>query len=187
MNILRKSFALNVFDYRMILFAKSLENVYQIKYDESNKKVQNVGNTGFDEDEWDMDNLGGRNDEDEEEEETNINSNINSNTQNNKNDNEDNKGEYKLKKIEINYDNLIKLCLINSLKQGTIYTPIINLYKTTHKNNLIDLPQSIKDILKSLICDRIVLDTINSPSKGGLNKNFFIESEKFFDYLEKEN
>ena len=186
LNILRKSFALNVFDYRMILFAKSLENVYQIKYDESNKTVQNVGNTGFDEDEWDMDNLGGRNDEDEEEEETNINSNINSNTQNNKNDNEDNKGEYKLKKIEINYDNLIKLCLINSLKQGTIYTPIINLYKTTHKNNLIDLPQSIKDILKSLICDRIVLDTINSPSKGGLNKNFFIESEKFFDYLEKE-
>ena len=59
----------------MILFAKSLENVYQIKYEESNKTVQNVGNTGFDEDEWDMDNLG-RN-EDEEEEESNINNNNN--------------------------------------------------------------------------------------------------------------
>ena len=182
LNILRKSFALNVFDYRMILFAKSLENVYHIKYEESNKTVQNVGNTGFDEDDWDMDNLGGRDDEDEDEEETNVNTNTN--TENQKDTKESD--EYKLKKIDINYDNLIKLCLINSLKQGTIYTPIINLYKTTHKDKIKDLPQSIKDILKSLICDRLVLDTINSPSKGSLIDSFFVETEKFFDYLEKE-
>ena len=182
LNILRKSFALNVFDYRMILFAKSLENVYNIKYDESNKTIQNVGNTGFDEDEWDMDNLG-RNDEDEEEEDANANKNVDINQ--NK-ENEDNKlGEYKLKKIEINYDNLIKLCLINSLKQGTIYTPIINLYKTSHKDKIKDLPPSIKDILKSLICDRVVLDTINSSAKV-INDKFFTECDQFFDYLEKE-
>lgn len=91
----------------MILLAKSLENVYQIKYEESNNKtVQNVGNTGFDEDEWDMDNLGGRNDEDEEEEDANTNNNANAVSKEEKKDNE----EYKLKKIEINYDNLIKLC-----------------------------------------------------------------------------
>ena len=182
LNILRKSFALNVFDYRMILFAKNLENVYRIKYDESNKTIQNVGNTGFDEDEWDMDNLGGRNDEDEEEEEADNNKNISLNG----NQNEENKGEYKLKQIEINYDNLIKLCLINSLKQGTIYTPIINLYKTTHKDKISDLPQSIKDILKSLICDRVVLDTINSPNVGNIVEQFYVECDKFFDYIEKE-
>ena len=185
LNILRRSFALNVFDYRMILFAKSLENVYQIKYEESNKTVQNVGNTGFDEDEWDMDNLG-RN-EDEEEEESNINNNINNNNINKENKEEKNANEeYKLKKVEINYDNLIKLCLINSLKQGTIYTPIINLYKTTHKNKLKDLPQSIKDILKSLICDRVVLDSINMPNIKIVNSQFNTEGEQFFDFLEKE-
>ena len=185
LNILRKSFALNVFDYRMILFAKSLENVYQIKYDESNKTIQNVGNTGFDEDEWDMDNLG-RNEDEEEEENTNVNSDKNMENNNNKENEENKGGEYKLKKIEINYGNLIKLCLINSLKQGTIYTPIINLYKTSHKDKIKDLPQSIKDILKSLICDRVVLDTINSPNIGNIIDQFFIECDKFFGYLEKE-
>ena len=185
LNILRKSFALNVFDYRMILFAKSLENVYHIKYDESNKTVQNVGNTGFDEDEWDMDNLGGRNDEDEEDEDINDN-NKNAEINANKDNADNNSGEYKLKKIEINYDNLIRLCLINSLKQGTIYTPIINLYKTAHKDKITDLPQSIKDILKSLICDRVVLDTINSPNIGGISEQFFSDCDTFFNYLEKE-
>ena len=184
LNILRKSFALNVFDYRMILFAKSLENVYHIKYDESNKTIQNVGNTGFDEDEWDMDNLGGRNDEEDEEEETNTNANTNTNVNDNGDSNKD--GEYKLKNIEINYDNLIKLCLINSLKQGTIYTPIINLYKTSHKDKIKDLPLSIKNIMQSLICDRVILDTINSQDKGDIIKQFFQESDKFFEYLEKE-
>ena len=183
LNILRRSFALNVFDYRMILFAKNLENVYNIKYEESNKTIQNVGNTGFDEDEWDMDNLGGRNDEDEEEEDTNTNNNnVNVENKEEKKDGE----EYKLKKIEINYDNLIQLCLINSLKQGTIYTPIINLYKTSHKDKLKNLPQSIKDILKSLICDRIVLDTINMPNIKSVYNQFITEQEQFLDYLEKE-
>ena len=92
-----------------------------------------------------------------------------------------------MKKIEINYDNLIKLCLINSLKQGTIYTPTINLYKTTHKNKLKDLPQSIKDILKSLICDRVVLDSINMPNIKIVNTQFNTEGEQFFNYLEKEH
>ena len=141
-----------------------------------------MGNTGFDEDEWDMDNLG-RNDEDEEEEDANANKNVDVNQ--NKENEENKLGEYKLKKIEINYDNLIKLCLINSLKQGTIYTPIINLYKTSHKDKIKDLPQSIKDILKSLICDRVVLDTINSSAKV-INDKFFTECDQFFDYLEKE-
>ena len=182
LNILRKSFALNVFDYRMILFAKSLEKVYQIKYDETNKTVLNIGNTGFDEDDWDMDNLNGGNDDEEEEEEDNNKNQINNDNKNN--DNKD--GEYKLKKIEINYENLIKLCLINSLKQGAIFTPIIYLYKTTHKGGIKDLPNSIKDILKSLICDRIVLDTINSPPAGELMNKFFDETNKFFDYVEQE-
>ena len=183
LKILRKSFALNVFDYRMILFAKSLEKVYQIKYDETNKTVLNIGNTGFDEDEWDMDNLNGGNDEEEEEEDNTKNQNQ---TNNQNNENENNNGEYKLKKIEVNYDNLIKLCLINSLKQGAIYTPIIYLYKTSHKGKLKDLPGSIKDILKSLICDRIVLDTINAPPIGEMINNFFNEIDTFFDYIEKE-
>ena len=182
LNILRKSFALNVFDYRMILFAKSLEKVYQIKYDETNKTVLNIGNTGFDEDEWDMDNLNGGNDDEEEEED---NKNVNQNNIENK-ENENKEGEYKLKKIEVNYENLIKLCLINSLKQGTIFTPIIYLYKTSHKDKIKDLPQSIKDILKSLICDRIVLDTINSPPIGEMMNTFFNETDLFFDYIEKE-
>ena len=183
LNILRKSFALNVFDYRMILFAKSLEKVYQIKYDETNKTVLNIGNTGFDEDDWDMDNLNGGNDEEEEEEDNNKNINQNNND---KKENENNEGEYKLKKIEVNYENLIKLCLINSLKQGTIFTPIIYLFKTAHKDEIRDLPQSIKDILKSLICDRIVLDTINSPPNVEIMTNFFDETDKFFEYIEKE-
>ena len=95
LNILRKSFALNVFDYRMVLFAKNLEKVYQIKYDETNKTVLNIGNTGFDEEEWDMDNLNGGNDEEEEEEDTNQNTNQNNTVTDNK---ESNEGEYKLKK-----------------------------------------------------------------------------------------
>ena len=184
LNILRKSFALNVFDYRMVLLAKSLEKVYQIKYDETNKTVLNIGNTGFDEDEWDMDNLNGGNEEEEEEEDNKQN--INQNTNENK-DNKDNNegGEYKLKKIEINYENLIKLCLINSLKQGAFFTRVIYLFKTWHKDNIKDLPQSIKDTLKSLICDRIVLDTINSPPGDNIT-NFFKEIDTFFDYIEKE-
>ena len=180
LNILRKSFALNVFDYRMILFAKSLEKVYQIKYDETNKTVLNLGNTGFNEDEWDMDNLNGG-DEEEEEEENNQNQ-INNQNQ----ENENKEGEYKLKKIEVNYENLIKLCLINSLKQGAIYTPIIYLYKNTHKGGIKDLPESIKDILKSLICDRIILDTINAPPIGDFMNKFYNEIDTFFDYIEKE-
>ena len=123
----------------------------------------------------------GRNDE--EEEDANKNNNENAVSKEEKKDNE----EYKLKKIEINYDNLIKLCLINSLKQGTIYTPTINLYKTTHKNKLKDLPQSIKDILKSLICDRVVLDSINMPNIKIVNTQFNTEGEQFFNYLEKEH
>ena len=75
----------------------------------------------------------------------------------------------------------------NSLKQCTIYTPIINLYKTTHKNKLKDLPQSIKDILKSLICDRVVLDSINMPNIKIVNTQFNTEGEQFFNYLEKEH
>ena len=183
LNILRKSFALNVFDYRMVLFAKNLEKVYQIKYDETNKTVLNIGNTGFDEEEWDMDNLNGGNDEEEEEEDTNQNTNQNNTVNDNK---ESNEGEYKLKKIDVNYENLIKLCLTNSLKQGTIYTPLIYLYKTLNKYELKDLPQSIKDIIKSLICDRIVLDTINSPPIGEMMNNFFKEIDTFFDFIEKE-
>ena len=183
LNILRKSFALNVFDYRMILFAKSLEKVYQIKYDETNKTVLNIGNTGFDEDEWDMDNLNGGNDEEDEEEDDNKQNNQ---VQSNDNKENENDGEYKLKKIEVNYENLIKLCLINSLKQGTIFTPIIYLFKTYHKDEIKDLPQSIKDILKSLICDRIVLDTINSPPIGETMRKFFMEIDSFFEYIENE-
>jgi hypothetical protein len=129
-----------------------------------------------------MDNLNGGNDDEEEEEEDNNKNQINNDNKNN--DNKD--GEYKLKKIEINYENLIKLCLINSLKQGAIFTPIIYLYKTTHKGGIKDLPNSIKDILKSLICDRIVLDTINSPPAGELMNKFFDETNKFFDYVEQE-
>jgi len=184
LNILRKSFALNVFDYRMILFAKSLEKVYQIKYDETNKTVLNIGNTGFDEDEWDMDNLNGGNEEEEEEEDNKQVVNQSNNENKDKNDNND--GEYKLKKIEINYENLIKLCLINSLKQGAIFTRIIYLFKNAHKDEIKDLPQSIKDILKSLICDRIVLDTINSPPIGEMMNNFFKEIDTFFDYIDSE-
>ena len=186
LNILRKSFALNVFDYRMILLAKSLEKVYQIKYDETNKTVLNLGNTGFDEDEWDMDNLNGGNDEEEEEDDTNQNTNQNNTNNNDKINKDSADGEYKLKKIEVNYENLIKLCLTNSLKQGTIYTPIIYLFKTLNKYEIKDLPKSIKDIIKSLICDRIVLDTINFPPVGEITNNFFKEIDVFFDYIENE-
>ena len=168
LDLIQKIFGLNVFDYKIFLFAKSLEKLYLIKYEESKNKVQNVENTNF-EDMWDMDNL---NNEEEEEEE---------NTKSNINDNDENQ---QLKKIDINYNNLIDLCLINAAKRGAIFAPLLGLYKQKHNNSYQQLIPNIKEMLKSLICDRVVLDTLYSFQKNEVDKYFSI-IDNLFGYMEQ--
>ena len=167
LDLIQKIFGLNVFDYKIFLFAKSLEKLYLIKYEESKNKVQNVENTNF-EDMWDMDNL---NNEEEEEEE---------NTKSNINDNDENQ---QLKKIDINYNNLIDLCLINAAKRGAIFAPLLGLYKQKHNNSYQELRLNIKEMLKSLICDRVVLDSLYIPDKNEIEK-YFARIDNLFGYLE---
>lgn len=155
----RKIFGMNVFDYKMLLFAKSLEKIYLTKLEETKNEVKTVENTNF-EDLWDMDG------DDE----------PSSNTQTQTNNNN------ALKQIDINYTNLTNLCLVNSLKRGILYAPIINLYKLHHGNNFTDLLPSLKEILKNLICDRVVLDTLYFPDKC-IDK-FFTQIDFLFTYLE---
>ena len=174
LDIIQSIFGLNVFDYKILLFAKSLEKVYLLKYDESQNKTQNIQNTNF-EDMWDMDNMNGN--EEEEEEETNINSNDQNNNSNNDN-------SIKLKKIDINYNNLIELCLINAAKRGAIFAPLLGLYKQKHNNTYQQLLPNIKEMLKSLICDRVVLDSLYALQKSEVEK-YFSRIDNLFGYLEK--
>ena len=173
LDIIQRIFGLNVFDYKIILYAKSLEKVYLQKYEESQNKVQNVENTNF-EDMWDMDNINPG--EEEEEEEINTKSNSNKITEI-----EDN--SYKLKKLDINYSNLTELCLINAAKRGAIFAPLLGLYKQKHNNSYQQLSPNIKEMLKSLICDRVVLDTLYAPDKNEVEK-YFARIDNLFGYLE---
>ena len=173
LDIIQSIFGLNVFDYKILLFAKSLEKVYLIKYEESQNKIQNVENTNF-EDMWDMDNMNGN---EEEEEETNVN-------YNNQNNNSNNDNSIKLKKVDIDYNNLIELCLINAAKKGAIFAPLLGLYKQKHNNSYQQLIPNIKEMLKSLICDRVVLDSLYALQKSEVEK-YFSRIDNLFGYLEK--
>ena len=124
---------------------------------------------------WDMDDIR-RNEESEEEEEE-----INTKKDNNNNNKVDN--TYQLKKIDINYNNLTELCLINAAKRGAIFAPLLGLYKQKHNNSYQQLSPNIKEMLKSLICDRVVLDTLYAPDKNEVEK-YFARIDNLFGYLE---
>ena len=174
LDIIQRIFGYNVFDYKIILYAKCLEKVYLTKYEESQNKVQNVENTNF-EDMWDMDDIRRNEESEEEEEEINIKKD---NNNNNKVDN-----TYQLKKIDINYNNLTELCLINAAKRGAIFAPLLGLYKQKHNNTYQQLRPYIKEMLKSLICDRVVLDSLYVPDKSEIEK-YFARIDNLFGYLE---
>ena len=99
---------MNVFDYKMIFFAKILEKLYHAKMNEAKNNVKNVENTNFDDNDWDMDNFG-KNEEEEEEEDDVI-----------KNESQFeaiNEDSNSLKVVDINYNNLTSICLTNALKK----------------------------------------------------------------------
>lgn len=161
LEIVRKIFGINVFDYKILLFAKSLEKLYLTKLSETKNEVKTVENTNF-EDLWDMDG------DDDEPASTTTQVVAPSDSG--------------VKQIDIDYKNLTTLCLVNSLKRGVLYAPIINLYKLHHGNSFSELPPSLREILKNLICDRVVIDTIYSPKK--LIEKFFKQVDNLFTYLE---
>ena len=169
---IRKVFAMTVFDYKILIFAKNLEKLYLTKLNESQNEVKNVENTNF-EDLWDMDGdddfgYGGGS----------SNNNNQSSTNNNNN-------ETSIKNINIDYKSLTSLCVINALKRGALFAPIFGLYKVNHNNSFSELPLSTKEILKNLICDRVVLDMKYATDKNKSSKTLFDQIDNFFTYLEQ--
>jgi hypothetical protein len=164
LDIIRKIYAINVFDYKLLLFAKNLEKIYLKQLDEMKANVKSVQNTNF-EDIWDMDDFGGG-----------------STTTTQVVADGENENQNQLKEISINYYNLSYLSLVNVLKRGALFSPIIYHFKQTKKNKPLSLDPYCRDLLKILISDRIVLD-VNFIKDETSVENYFHEIEKFFQYL----
>jgi hypothetical protein len=163
--IIRNIFGINTFDYKLLIFAKNLEKIYLKTFEEYQINVKSVQNTNFD-DIWDFDD--------------GANSNT---TIQQTNDNKKDENEIQLKEININYENLSKLCLTNCLSRGILYAPIMNIYKSIFPKDKFHLDNTNRELLKNLFCERIVLDIIF------LDENrvdyFFNDIEKFLDKLEE--
>ena len=181
LNLLKRSFSFSVFDYKIILFAKNLERIYQIKYEESNKNVKNLVNTDFNENDWDMDALN-QSDSNKSEDKNNENAIKNNNC--NKNEN-----NYKMKKINCDYNNLMLLCLKNYINCGNLFTTIINSVNKNSKLDIKNIPVLLKNKLKNILYERIILDSMHITSSYNINKNYnkyAIELNKFLDYIQKQ-
>ena len=164
LNLLKRSFSFSVFDYKIILFAKNLERIYQIKYEESNKNVKNLVNTDFNENDWDMDALN-QSDSNKSEDKNNENAIKNNNC--NKNEN-----NYKMKKINCDYNNLMLLCLKNYINCGNLFTTIINSVNKNSKLDIKNMPVLLKNKLKNILYERIILDSMHITSSYNINKNY---------------
>jgi len=181
LNLLKKTFSFSVFDYKIILFAKNLEKIYQIKYEESNKNVKNLVNTDFNENDWDMDAL---NQSDSNRSEDNHNETPIKNNNCNKNEN-----NYKMKKINCDYNNLLLLCIKNYINCGNVFTAIINTVNKNSKLGIKNMPALLKNKLKNILNERIILDSMHITSSYNINKNYNkygIELNKFLDYIQKQ-
>ena len=168
---------MNVFDYKMIFFAKILEKLYHTKMNEAKNNVKNLENTNFNDNDWDMDNFG-KNEEEEEEEDDVI-----------KNESQFeaiNDDSNSLKTIDINYNNLTSICLTNALKRGCLFVPLLNIYKENHNNSFNDLPIYLKELLMSLLSNRIVLDTLYLPDKNMIDE-YYNNIDLFFNFFEENN
>ena len=177
LDLLKKTFYFSVFDYKMILFAKKLEKIYKIKFEENSKTIKNLVNTDFNEDEWDMDALNNK-DEDDADESKNSEQ-----TNNGNNIMQDN---HKLKKININYNNLALLCLKNCSIIGNIFTSNINIFSKLNSKGLKNMPLFLKNNIKNAIISRIILDTmyiISLFNIGKINKTYSSELNIFLEYL----
>jgi hypothetical protein len=152
--LIREIFAINSFDYKLLIFCKNLEKLYLKQLEETQKNTKSVQNTNF-ADIWNMD-------EDEEDA------------------TQSNAGDTGLQAINIDYTGLSKLCLTNSLHRGVLYAPILNLYKQT--NGELKLDTNSRNLLKNLICDRLLLDIINVSEQVD---RYFKDIELFLNYLEK--
>ena len=184
LDLLKKTFRFSVFDYKMILFAQKLEKIYHIKYEESNKKIKNLLNTDFNEDEWDMDEL---NKSESYNDDNNIKNKDNNNNIDNNNNNTD--IDYKMKYINIDYNNLAFLCLKNSMSFGNIFTPVINIFSKMNRMGLKNVPILLKNNLKNILKGRIILDSIYIRYSYNINKNFIKyanELNNFLEYLLKQ-
>jgi len=163
--IIRNIFGINTFDYKLLIFAKNLEKIYLKTFEEKQVNVKSVQNTNFD-DIWDFDD---------------SSSSISTNNQNNNKNTLENENE--LKEINIDYQNLSKLCLTNCLSRGILYAPIMNIYKSIFPKDKFFLENNNKELLKNLLCQRIVLDSVFLNDNRV--DNYFNDIEKFFDKLEE--
>ena len=178
LDLLKKTFYFSVFDYKMILFAKKLEKIYNIKYEESSKTIKNLVNTDFNEDEWDMDALN-----DKDEEDTDENRNMEQKNNNNIIQTQDG---YKIKKINIDYNNLALLCLKNCSIIGNIFSSNINFFTKLKKKGIKNIPLLIKHNIKNVIKSRIILDTMYITALfniSKINKTYSSELNIFLEYL----
>ena len=167
--IIKNIFGINTFDYKLLIFAKNLEKIYLKQLEENKINVKSVENTKFD-DIWGFD-------EDED-----SNSRENNNTGKVEN-NSDEPKKVEFKDIMIDYKNLSKLCLTNSLSRGILYAPIINIYRSYLPGNNFYLEYNNREMLKNLVCERIVLD-IAYLNQDKIDK-YFLDVELFFDKLEE--
>jgi hypothetical protein len=151
--LIRDIFAINSFDYKLLIFSKNLEKLYLKQLEETQKNVKSVQNTNF-ADIWGMD-------EDEEETVTTTSA------------------EGAVQAIKIDYSNLSRLCLVNSLHRGVLYAPILNLYKQAYGELKLETVE--RSLLKNLICDRILLDVIYMSDQVDV---YFKDIELFLNYLE---
>lgn len=157
LDCIRKIFGINSFDYKLLIFARNLEKLYQTSVKDIKQNVKSQGNTNFD-DIWDMD---------EDDQPNTLPTTSNSNH---------------IQEISINYDNLSTLCLTNSLHRGIIFAPIMNFIMLNKKT--CQLEKRNKELIKNLICDRIALDIQCIEKKEEILK-YFTDIEGLFDYLEK--
>ena len=134
----------------MVLFTKKLEKIYLIKYEESNNNVKNLLNTDFNDNDWDMDALN--------DSESNNNDDKNNNNVKDKGKNNNNEDIYKIKYINIDYNNLIMLCLRNTISFGSIFTPVMNIFLKINKMGIKKLPILMKNNIKNILKGRIILD-----------------------------
>ena len=181
LNLLKRTFSFSVFDYKIFLFAKNLEKFYQIKYEETNKNVKNLVNTDFNENDWDMDAL---NQSDSKKSEDNHNETPTKNNNWYKNEN-----GYQMKKINCDYNNLLFLCLKNYINYGNLFTSIINSANNNSKLGIKNMSVLLKNKLKNLLNERIILDSMHITSSYNINKNYnkyAIELNKLLDYIQKQ-
>ena len=90
---------------------------------------------------------------------------------------------YKLKKINVNYGNLLDLALKNELGQGILFNSILSYYKKNNKFDTKNMSINLKNNLICIISNRIILDCLYCSQLKIIDSNK-IKTSLFFNAID---